>query len=388
MAAVMIAIDPHKRSNTVAVLDGKERELDGARFVNDSAGYKAMREFAGRFDERVWAVEGARGAGRHIAQRLVADGETVIDVPAKLAARVRVFSTGQGRKSDAADARSIGVAALRTTTLLQVVGDDVVVTLKLLSDRRSELVAARTQAVNRLHRLLAELRPGGAPRRLSATKAKTMLGSIRPRDAVGRTRRQLAADHLADVVALDKKIAAVESRIAEAVAVSGTTLTQLFGVGAVTAARILGEVGDVARFATRNHFATYTGTAPIEASSGDVVRHRLNRGGNRRLNHALHMIAIVQIRKDGPSRAYYLRKRAAGKSSKEALRCVKRRLSDVIFRQLRLDAGLTKEVGPGGQSGASLPSSATDLNTLMVGSSDQPLSGPETKATTLVNARP
>ena len=379
----MIAVDPHKRSNTVAVLDGKEREIDGGRFVNDTAGYKALRAFAERFEQRVWAVQGARGVGRHLAQRLVADGETVVDVPAKLAARVRVLATGQGRKNDAADARSVGVAALRTATLLQVLPDDVVVTLKLLSDRRSELVAARTQAINRLHRLLAELRAGGSRRGLTAANARTILAGIRPRDPVGKTRRQLAADHLADVVALERKIVAVKARIADAVNASGTTLTQLYGVGAVTAARILGEVGDIARFATRNHFATFTGTAPIEASSGDVIRHRLNRGGNRRLNHALHMIAIVQIRRDGPSRAYYLRKRAEGKS-KEALRCLKRRISDAVYRQLLIDAGLAVEefkVGPGGQSGASLQSSATGLHTLETGSSDQPLSGPNAQVT-------
>lgn len=381
MAAVMIAVDPHKRSNTVVVLDGKERELDGGRFVNDTAGYKALRSFADRFEQRTWAVEGACGAGRHLAQRLVADGETVLDVPAKLAARVRVFSTGQGRKNDAADARSVGVAALRTATLLQVLPDDVVVTLKLLSDRRGELVAARTQTINRLHRLLTELGAGGSRRGLTAAKARTILAGIRPRDAVGKTRRQLAADHLADVVAIDRKIAAIEARIVAAVNASGTTLTSLYGVGPVTAARILEEVRDIARFATRNHFATFTGTAPIEASSGDVIRHRLNRGGNRKLNHALHMIAIVQIRKDGPSRAYYLRKRAEGKSKKEALRCLKRRIADVVYRQLLIDAGLDSKAGPGGQSGATLQSSATGLHTLETGSSEQPLSGPKTQAT-------
>ncbi len=158
-------------------------------------------------------------------------------------------------------------------------------------------------------------------------------------------------------------------------------MTSLYGVGPVTAAKILGEVRDIARFATRNHFATFTGAAPIEASSGDVIRHRLNRGGNRKLNHALHMIAIVQIRRDGPSRTYYLRKRAEGKSKKEALRCLKRRISDVVYRQLLIDAGLDVKAGPGGQSGASLQSSATGLHTLATGSSDQPLSGPTTQAT-------
>ena len=380
--AVIIGVDPHKRSNTIVVLDDVERELASGRFANDSDGYRAMRALARRWRDRTWAVEGAAGAGKHIAQRLVADREMVLDVPAKQAARVRVYSTGNGRKNDPTDAKSIAVAALRTPDLVPVGADGITVALRLLSARRAELVATRTQTVCRLHKLLAELIPGGAPRALSAGKAKTLLATVRPRDVVGRTRRQLAADHLADLAAVDRRINDVEARIKDALADAPTTLTELFGVGPVIAARVLGEVGDVARFKDRHHFASYTGTAPLEASSGDVVRHRLSRAGNRRLNHALHMMAVAQISHPGPGRDYYRRKLAAGKSRLEALRCLKRRLSDTVYRRLVTDAQQQALAGPGGQSGTTLPSSATGP-TPTTGSSDKPLTGPTTQATPL-----
>ena len=210
-------------------------------------------------------------------------------------------------------------------------------TLRLLSDRRKELVALRTQAVCRLHRLLAELIPGGARRELSATRAAQLLSRLRATDDVTRTRKALAADHIADLRALDRRIVKIASQILAAVKAHGTTVTEIFGVGAVIAARIIGEVGSVARFATHHRFASYSGTAPIEVSSGDVVRHRLSRAGNRRLNNALHMAAVTQIRNNTEGRAYYLRKIAEGKTKKEALRCLKRRISDVVYRQLVAD---------------------------------------------------
>jgi len=137
----------------------------------------------------------------------------------------------------------------------------------------------RTQTVNRLHQLLMELIPSGAPRNLTATKARALLATVRPRDVAGKARRQLAADYIDDLTALDRKLKALNKRIAEAVAATGTTLTDIVGVGPVTAAAILGEVGNVARFPDNDHFASYTGTAPIEVSSGEVVRHRLSRAG-------------------------------------------------------------------------------------------------------------
>ncbi len=180
----------------------------------------------------------------------------------------------------------------------------------------------------RLHRLLAELTPGGMRRDLSANKAQALLALIRPADDVGRVRVHIARDHLADIRALDARIKYIGTQIAALVTASGTDLTGLFGIGPVIAGRLLAEVGDVARFATKDAFASYNGTAPIDVSSGDQIRrHRLSRAGNRRINHALHMMAVTQIRYPAtPGRRYYERKRREGKTPKEALRCLKRRL--------------------------------------------------------------
>jgi transposase len=262
----------------------------------------------------------------------------VLDVPAKLAARVRVYSRGHGRKTDKDDAVSVGLAALDGTGVTPVTGDGALVSLRLLCDRREELTAQRTQAVCRLHRLLAELTPGGMRRELSANKAQALLARIRPAGDVGQVRVQIARDHLADIRALDARIKYIGTQIAALVTASGTSLTRLYGIGPVIAGRILAEVGDLARFATKDAFASYNGTAPIDASSGDQIRHRLSRAGNRRINHALHMMAVTQIRNPGtPGRLYYERKRTEGKTPKEALRCLKRRLSDLVYYQLLAD---------------------------------------------------
>ena len=337
---VMIAVDPHKASNTAAVLDPVTKTvIEAARFANSQEGYERLTGFARRWEQRRWAVEGCRGAGRSLAQRLVADGEHVLDVPAKLAARVRVYSCGHGRKTDRDDAISIGLAVLDGAGITQVTSDDALVSLRLLCDRREELGRLRTQAVCRLHRLLAELTPGGMRGELCASKAEAVLVRLRPDDEVGRIRLQLARDHLADITAPDAKMKAAGAQIAAAVAATGTTLTSLFGTGPVIAGRLLAETADVARFAAKDNYASYNGTAPIDASSGEQARHRLSRAGNRRINHALHMMAVTQIRYPGTEgRRYYERKRTEGKTPKEALRRLKRRLSDVAYRQLVADA--------------------------------------------------
>ena len=371
MSEVIVAVDPAKRSHTIEVIDERETVLAVLRVDNSNAGYQEMRAFAKRWNQRRWAVEGARGVGRQLAQRLVADGERVIDVPAKLSTRARAFDTGHGRKSDPADAHAVAVVALRTAGLTEVTVDDEVVALRLLSDRRRELVRSRTQTVNRCHQLLMELIPAGAPRNLTAAKAKALVATVRPRDIAGKTRRAMAVDLIDDIAGLDRKLKAIEKQITVAVAATETTLTDIVGVGAVTAAMILGEVGNVSRFPSKHHFASFTGTAPLEASSGDVIRHRLSRAGNRRLNHALHIVAMVSKQHDPRSAAYYARKVAAGKGHMGAMRCLKRRLSDAIFRQLVADQTVKS---PGGQLGATLTSSAADLIP-MASTSDKPLSG-------------
>jgi hypothetical protein len=175
-------MDPHKRSATIEVLDEHERVLRVGRYGTDRDGYRDMLSAGRRFPDRLWAVEGCNGVGRHLAQRLVADGEPVVDAPAKLSARARVFSTGQGRKTDATDAHSVAVVALRTPGLRRVEVDDTMVALRLLADRRDGLGVARTAMVNRLHRLLVELarvgrRSSSPPPRLGRCWARCARGT-------------------------------------------------------------------------------------------------------------------------------------------------------------------------------------------------------------------
>lgn len=374
---VMIGMDPHKHSVTIEILDSKERVLHQGRYGTDRDGYRQLLTAARRWPQRTWAVEGCNGTGRPVAQRLVADGERVLDVPAKLAARVRVMDTGNGRKSDPADAHSVAMVGLRTTGLTQVRLDEQTVVLRLLCDRRDELAAARAQTVNRLHRLLAELVPGGGPRFLSAVQAKALLASVRPRDAAGRVRRQLAAELITEVAVLDRKLKGSDAQLREAVTAAGSGLMGLYGIGPAGAARLVGDVGDISRFATRDRFASWNGTAPLDASSGQQQRHRLSRAGNRRINRVLHIMAVVQLRRDTPGRAYYRRRLAAGKTTMEALRCLKRRLSNVVYRQMVADA---IKASPGGQAGATTNSSAADPIPT-VGTSEQPHPGPTTQPT-------
>jgi len=209
--------------------------------------------------------------------------------------------------------------------------------LRLLSERREDLVAERTRALNRLHGLLRDLVPGGVPGMLSSHRAAGILRGIRPQNTSDLLRRRLASEVLRDIRALERKIADLNERIEAEVEVSGTTLTEIFGIGPILAAKIIGTVGNVKRFSTKAHFASYSGTAPVEASSGEVVRHRLSLAGNRRLNNALHMVAVCQARSDVLGRTYYRKKLAEGKSRKEALRCLKRRISDAVFKSLMAD---------------------------------------------------
>jgi transposase len=367
-------MDPHKKSATIEIIDEHERMLDTGRFGTDRDGYHQMLVLARAHPDRTWAIEGCNGIGRHIAQRLLADGETVVDVPAKLSARVRVFDTGQGRKTDPVDAHCVAVVGLRTTGLRRIQIDGATVALGLLVDYRDQLGRARSQTVNRLHRLLLELLPGGAKKFLSATQARALLASVRPRDVVGKTRRRLAADLITELALIDKRIKAADVELRDLISATGSSVLRLSGIGPSGAARLLGDVGEIGRFADKGRFASWNGTAPIDASSGDQQRHRLSRAGNRRINRVLHIMAIVQLRNDTEGRAYYRRKLAAGKTTMEAMRCLKRRLSDIVYRQMVNDAKHLA-AGPGGHTGATTQSCATDHNPT-IGSSEKSLPEP------------
>ena len=388
MARVFIGVDPHKLSATIEVLDDTETVLATGRFGTDKAGYAAMRRHVSSYRDRVWAVEGSNGAGRPLAQRLLADGEDVVDVPAKLSARARLLDTGHNRKTDAHDAHAVAVVALRNRRLRVLSYDADLEVLRMLIERRDELTKAKVQAVNRLHRVLSELVPGQSKKDITVLQAKRILASVRPRDQVGKTRKRIAAEHLAEAAALEATIKTSSKELKALVAARGSHLMDLTGVGPVVAARILADVGDVARFTDRNRFASWTGTAPLDASSGEQIRHRLSRAGNRKANHVIHIAAACQIRVDSPGRAYYRRKLAAGKTKREAMRCLKRRISDAIFRQLVIDAEPARiesvDAGPGGHRGAPHVSSAAGSNP-PTGTSDQPLPGPA--PTTLPAAR-
>ena len=337
---VVIAVDPHKASWTAAAVGSALAPLATLRTPVSRQGYRQLRRFAAHWPDAVWAIEGATGLGAPLASWLSGDGIEAVDVPAKLAARVRMLSTGHGRKNDDADAVSVGIAALTAPGLRSAAVEDAIITLRALVEHRDDIVRTRTQTVNRLHVLLTGLLPGGAPRQLDAETAARLLSTVRPRASGPATRRRLAAELIGEVRHLDRRIAAASTQISDAVTASGTTLTQLRGIGDLTAGKILGRVADITRFRSPAAFASYTGTAPIEVSSGDVVRHRLSRAGDRQLNYCLHVMALTQLQHDCPGRDYYLRKRAAGKGHKEALRCLKRRLSDVVYRQLRRDASV------------------------------------------------
>jgi transposase len=228
--------------------------------------------------------------------------------------------------------------ALRHGRLRRVTPVDHTAVLRLLADRHHDLTGLRTQAICRLHALLCGLTPGGADRRLSAPQAGRILHSVRPGEPVEIERKRIALELLGDVRRFDNQLVATNERIVDAVVASATTLTDIHGIGPLGAAIILGHTGDIDRFPTSGHFARYTGTAPIAASSGPKQRHRLNPGGNRQLNRALHVAAVTQLRNDTAGRSYYRRKLDEGKSTKEALRALKRQIAKTVYRHLVADA--------------------------------------------------
>jgi transposase len=318
--AVMIGIDPHKGSHTAVAVTAAEEPLGKVRVRACPAQAEQLVAWAAAWPDRTWAVEGAPGLGRLLAQQLIAAGERVVDVQPKLAARVRLLHTENTGKSDPNDALSVAVAALRSRAQRPVLADDHAMVLKVWAKRHRDLSRARNQIACRLHAVLCDLVPGGVADEITAGRAARILGRIRPAGPAAEARRELAAELAADIGHLDAQRREVKKKLATAVKASGTSLTEIFGI------------------------------APVEVSSGQKKIYRLPLRGNRRLNHAIHMAAITQISHDySDGRACYQRKIAEGKTHKEALRCLKRRISNALYARLRADA---RKGGPGGQPGS------------------------------------
>jgi len=371
---VIIGIDPHKASHTAVAIGCDERQLAEVRVRATCRQTAQLLAWAEPLGERTWAVESAGGLGYLLSQQLVGAGERVLDVPATLASRVRVLGTGRSNKNDPNDALSVAIAALRSPGLRSVEPANHREVLRLLAKRNHEIGRLRNMVVSRLHAALANLSPGGISKELNASDAVRLLGDFDPVTPVQQTRYDLALDLLDDVRRLDVQLKESHKRIKTAVRASGTSLTELYGVGPILACELIGYTGDVRRFTTRDQFASYAGVAPIELSSGGRIVHRLTRRGNRQLNHAIHMVAICQIRqKESEGRVYFERKVAEGKTKREAIRSLKRHVSNAV--SLASSSSIPRSRDPGGRAGTTR-SLRDRLCTLAAGSSAKSLPDP------------
>ncbi len=336
---MMIGVDPHKATHTAVAIDGSEVELARKRVRATTAQVEELLGWAAPLGSRTWAVESANGLGYLLSQQLVAAGESVLDVPPTLAARARVLATGRSNKNDPNDAISVAVAALRFDGLRPVVAAGHTEVLRLLAKRNIDLGKHRTRLVSRMHALLIELAAGGIAKEINASDVDRFLAEVTPRTPVEQMRCDLAVELLDDIRRLDAQLKESHRRIRQAIKAADTSVTDVFGIGPIIAAMLIGYSGDITRFANRDAYAAYNGTAPIEFSSGGRTVHRVSNRGCRQLNHALHLSAICQLRQPhSEGRAYFERRLAEGKTKKEALRALKRQLSNVVYRHLIADA--------------------------------------------------
>lgn len=336
---MIIGIDPHKLSHTATAVDpATNTAVTSLRVDASLSGYRELLRWAKQFEDRRWAVEGARGLGRHLAQWLVARGESVVDVPSTATARVRELSRGSRCKTDVIDAAAAAsVAALHGDCVL-VAFEDHTTVFAMLEERRANLAAQRVRVANQLHAILRDLIPGGASLAITAKAAAATLRSVRPASPSERTRKELAGDLVRELRTVDAALADFEKRMSAALDEHGSQLRDVDGVGAVTAVRLIGRTGPASRFPTAHAFATYVGTAPIEVASGERTRHRLSRQGDRQLNSAIHLVAVTQVRMPNSlGRGYFDKKIAEGKTRNEAMRCLKRRLANHLWRLMIAD---------------------------------------------------
>ena len=346
---IVIGIDSHKRTHTAVAVDGTGRKLAEKTVVATSAGHLELVRWAARFSERTWALEDCRHLSRRLSTDLLVAGEGVVRVPPKLMAGARRSSREPG-KSDPIDALAVARAALREDLPVATLdGPDREV--RLLVDHREDLVAERTRAQNRLRWHLHELDPGTEPVARSLDRAVVLAGLERDLAAAPGTVGRIARELVGRIRELTATINELEREIARLVADLAPSLLALTGCGPLTAAKLVGETAGIGRFRSKAAFARHNGSAPLPVWSGNTERHRLSRTGNRQLNVALHRIAITQLQREGPGKTYLEHRRAQGDTKPEAIRALRRRISDEVFRRMRHDEA-ARAASPSGLAAA------------------------------------
>jgi transposase len=336
---VIIGIDAHKRSHTVVVVDEQGRRLAQRTIGTTSADHLELVGWAAKHGERLWAVEDCRHLSRRLERDLLAAGERIVRVPPKLMANARDAARSFG-KSDPIDALAVARAALREPHLPVARLDGPEREVRLLVDHREDLVQERTRMISRLRWHLHELDPASEPaaRRLNhvrnlerlATRLESVDGTVA---RLARTLTERCRQLTIEILQLEHEIAALTEKLAP-------SLLAICGCGPLTAAKILGETAGIERFKSSDAYARHNGTAPLPVWSSNRSRHRLSRSGNRQLNAAIHRIALTQAHWHPPAQALIARRRANGDGGLEALRVLKRRISDVVYRALKADAAI------------------------------------------------
>jgi transposase len=338
---VTIGADLHKRTHTVVAVDEHGRRLAERTARATPAGHLELLRWARAFGERRWALEDCRQLSRRLERDLLVAGEAIVRVPPKLMAGARKGTREPG-KSDPIDALAAARAALREPDLPIARLDGPERDPRLLVDRREDLVKQRTAEQNRLRWHLHELLPGEEPAARSLARRR-VLDALEARLAdMEGTVASIAADLVTRIRELTIAIDRLGREIGALVADLAPTLLGLRGCGPLSAAKLVGEVANVTRFRSASAFARHNGTAPVPVWSGNTTRHRLSRGGNRQINAALHRIAITQLQRPGRSRDYVAKRMRDGDTKTEAIRALRRRISDEVYRRMRRDDGLQK----------------------------------------------
>ncbi len=336
---IVIGVDSHKRTHTAVAADGNDRRLAELTVVASGEGNLDLVRWAARFSARRFALEDTRHLSRRLSADLLQAGETVTWVPTRLMAGARRHGREQG-KSDPIDALAVARAALANPDLPTARLEGEERELRLLVDHREDLVAERTRAVNRLRWHLHELDPGNEPGPRSLDRT-VVLDALEARLAgLPGTVARIARDLVVRVRDLTRAIRELGRELERLAALVAPTLLALPGCGHLSAAKLVGQVAGIERFSSAAAFARHNGSAPLPVWSGNVERHRLSRKGDRQVNVVLHRIAITQMRLGDRGRAYYERRRSAGDSKAEAIRALRRRISDEVYRRMRHDERL------------------------------------------------